>query len=262
MTSGTAPRRDLTRYVEQLMGMPISIALDGRHAGSPDGDAAWAAALDSLREADRVFSTYREDSWVSRLGRGEVTVAECPPEVGEVLALAEQARVESGGAFDVRLPGVAGSTNFDPSGIVKGWAVDRAATYLRALEDTDFCLSAGGDMVCSTTRTGSPDWRVGIENPDDPTLVLAVLAVRNQAVATSGLRHRGAHIVDPRTGAVPGTWASVTVVATTLTDADVDATAAFVLGEDAPAWLASRAGRAALLVRPDGTTTRVGFGRE
>ena len=59
------------------------------------------SVLATLREVDRVFSTYRADSFVSRLGRGEIDVADCPPEVAEVLALGERARLESGGAFDV-----------------------------------------------------------------------------------------------------------------------------------------------------------------
>ena len=74
------------------MGMPISLALRGRHADDRYGEAAWARALATLHEADRVFSTYRPDSHVCRLDRGEVTVADCPPEVGEVLALGELAR--------------------------------------------------------------------------------------------------------------------------------------------------------------------------
>ena len=121
----------------------------------------------------------------------------------------------------------------DPSGVVKGWAVQRASAALLVLEETDFCLSAGGDMVCHVATDASPAWRVGIEDPHDPTRVLAVVPVRDGAVATSGLTHRGAHIVDARTGEVPRGPASVTVVAHDLVTADVDATAAFALGAEA-----------------------------
>lgn len=252
--------RRLERKVVQVMGMPISLALDGLHARTARGQQAWDEAVASLREADAVFSTYRADSAVSRLGRGEITLADCPSEVADVLALAAVARTDSHGAFDVRRPGPDGRLVLDPSGIVKGWAVDRAARALRQLPETDFALSAGGDMVCATARPDSPAWRVGIEDPRDASRILAVLPVRNGGVATSGLAHRGAHIADPRTGATPAAYASVTVLAGTLTDADVDATAAFVLGDDAPAWLAHRPGRHAFLVRPDGTTETTGFG--
>ncbi|MBV9831445.1 MAG: FAD:protein FMN transferase [Marmoricola sp.] len=238
------------------MGMPISLALDGRHAGTAAGERAWQDALASLRDADEVFSTYRDDSAVSRLARGELSPAECPAEVAAVLDLAEVARVESDGAFDVRRPGPGGHLVLDPSGIVKGWAVDRAARALRALDETDFCLSAGGDLLCVTTRAEAPDWRIGIEDSRDPARVLAVVPVRNGAVATSGLVHRGAHIVDPRTGATPHDLLSVTVVAADLTIADVDATAAFVLGDRGLAWLTGRPGRSGLVVAADGTVTR------
>ena len=123
------------------------------------------------------------------------------------------------------------------------------------LEDTGVCLSAGGDLVCRTRAPGSPGWRIGIEDPRDPTRTIAVIPVRDGAVATSGLVHRGAHIVDPRTGGTPTTWASVTVVGPDLTWVDIEATAAFVLGEEAPAWLGTRDRRTGLVVRPDGSTT-------
>ncbi len=240
------------------MGMPISLALRGRHAQDYDADVAWQQALAELREVDRIFSTYRDDSVICRLQRGEVALDECPAVVREVLELGEQARIESGGAFDVRRPGPDGVPVLDPSGVVKGWAVERAARAFDALEQTDVCLSAGGDMVCRTRMPDSPGWRIGIEDPFDPSRILAVIPVRDGAVATSGLAHRGAHVVDPRTGETPRALASVTVVGPELTGVDIDATAALVLGDEAPAWLAGRSERAGLLVRADGTTLTFG----
>ncbi|HYF73028.1 MAG TPA: FAD:protein FMN transferase, partial [Nocardioides sp.] len=107
------------RRVEQVMGLPVSLALRGRYAGGRRAEDAWAAAVTYLHGVDRVFSTYREDSFVSRLGRGELRVEECPPEVAEVLALAETARRASGGAFDVRRPGTDGRPVLDTDGVVK-----------------------------------------------------------------------------------------------------------------------------------------------
>jgi len=239
------------------MGMPISLALRGRHADDRYGEAAWARALASLHEADRVFSTYRPDSHVCRLDRGEVTVADCPPEVGEVLALGELARVQSGGAFDVRRPDAAGRAVLDPSGVVKGWAAERAAEHLRMLDDTDFCLSAGGDLVCRTVDPDEAPWRIGVEDPLDPSRLVAVVPVHTGAVATSGTAHRGAHLVDGRTGRAPSGIASVTVVAPSLTWADIDATAAYALGEGAAVWLENRPGRTGLVVWADGRTTTI-----
>lgn len=147
MTATDVGALSVRREVEQVMGMPISVALRGRHATTARGDAAWAEVLACLRDVDRVFSTFRPDSFVSRLDRGEVELAECPVEVAEVLALGERAGLESGGAFAIVRPDAEGRDVLDPSGVVKGWAVDRAARALRQLDDTDFCLSAGGDLV-------------------------------------------------------------------------------------------------------------------
>ncbi|MFF0342564.1 FAD:protein FMN transferase [Kribbella sp. NPDC004875] len=237
-----------TRYVEHVMGMPISLALRGRHTDDEAAVRAWAAALDILRTADRVFSTYRPDSCISRLNRGELTVADCPPEVAEVLALGERARIESDGAFDVRRSAV-----LDPSGVVKGWAVERAAQPLDELVATDYCVSAGGDMTCRVSTPDGPAWRVGIEDPFDPQQVAAVVPIRNGAIATSGLYRRGAHLTDARTGTTPTALASVTVLHHSLTQADMDATAAFALGPDGPAWLRSRPNRAGLVILADRT---------
>lgn len=240
-----------TRYVDHVMGMPVSLALRGRHVDDADALDAWAEAMATLRDVDRVFSTYREASYVSRLARGEITVADCPPEVAQVLRLGEQARLDSDGAFDVRRE-VDGRVVLDPSGVVKGWAAERAARPLRHLAETDVCLSVGGDVVCHVAGPGSPAWRIGVEDPHDPTRVVAVVPVRTGAVATSGLVHRGAHIVDARTGVVPTGVASVTVVGRDLTQADLDATAAFAQGPDALTWLRTRPGRTGVVVWADG----------
>jgi len=246
------------RSVEHVMGMPVSLALRGRHTDDRAADAAWSACLAELREVDRVFSTYRPESHVSRLARGEISLDDCPAVVAEVLSLGEQAARDSGGAFDVRRPAANGVPTLDPSGVVKGWAVERAAAPLLALDDTDVCLSAGGDMICHVADGSRPPWQVGIEDPHDPSRVLAVVPVRRGAVATSGHAHRGHHVVDARTGRPPTGVASVTVVAADLTSADIDATTAYALGLDGIGWLRERPGRAGLVVLEDGHVEVVG----
>jgi thiamine biosynthesis lipoprotein len=240
------------RHVEHLMGMPISLALRGRHVDDDAAHDAWRRCLESLRRVDAVFSTYRDDSFISRLNRGEVTVCDGPSEVREVLDLGEQARRESGGAFDVRRRAGDGTTRLDTDGVVKGWAVQRASAAFADLPDTDFCLSAGGDMVCHVADDTRPAWRIGIEDPRHSRTLAATVEVRRGAVATSGHAHRGRHVVDARTGEVPTAVGSVTVVADDLTRADLDATTAYALGPDALAWLRGRRGRRGLVVWDDG----------
>ena len=258
MTVTRASAAAVHRHVEQVMGLPVSLALRGKYADSARATDAWWAAVEQLREVDRVFSTFRPDSFVSRLGRGEIEVSDCPPEVAEVLALGEAARIASAGAFDVRRRGPDGVLRLDTDGVVKGWAVERAAHAFDGLEETDLCLAAGGDMVCRVADPDGSPWRIGIEDPHDPQRLAAVVPVLTGAIATSGTAHRGRHIVHAVTGAVPSGVASVTVVSASLTWADLDATAAFAMGPDALAWLRTRPGRTGLVVREDGTTETFG----
>lgn len=253
MSAVAAP---LSRRVEQVMGMPISLALRGRHADDAIGERAWEDALAELRRVDEVFSTWRPDSQVSRLHRGELTLAECDGSVAEVLRLGDDARVSSAGAFDIYLPGPDGVRRLDPSGVVKGWAVDRAVAPLLALRDTDVCLSAGGDMVCHVSDLDGEPWLIGIENPLDPSRLVARVPVHRGAVATSGSAHRGAHVVDARSGRPQDALASVTVIGSHLTSVDIDATTALALGVDGPDWLRSRL-RTGLVVWADGRAETV-----
>ena len=255
LTRAAAP---CSRRVAHVMGMPVGLALRGRHTADVTAESAWIEVVASLREADLVFSTYRPDSPISRLARGEIALRDCPPEVAEVLTLGADAEVASHGAFSVNLPSGDGGTVLDPSGVVKGWAVDRAATILWDLPDTDFCLSAGGDLTCRSGLAGSAPWRIGIENPHEPSRLIAVVPLHNGSVATSGTAHRGQHLLDARTGRPPLQVASVTVIATSLIAADVDATAAYALGADAADWLRTRPGRSGLVVWQNGTVTVVG----
>ena len=188
------------RRVGHVMNLPVSLAIRGRHADDDQAGAAWAEVMATLREVDTVFSTYRPDSFVSRLGRGEITPDDCPPEVAEVLALGELAERQSQGAFQVRRARPGGEVVFDPTGVVKGWAVEHAADHLRALESTDFCLSAGGDLVGRVVSRERAAWRIGIEHPLEPRRLVATVPVRSGAVATSGTAHRGQHLRDARTG--------------------------------------------------------------
>jgi thiamine biosynthesis lipoprotein len=238
--------------------MPVSLALRGRHVDDDAAHDAWNRCLRIVRGVDADFSTYRDDSFISRLNRGEVGPEDGPAEVREVLDLAERARQDSGGAFDVRRVSADGTTSFDTDGVVKGWAVQRAAAALSDLTGTDFCLAAGGDMVCHVADDTRPAWRIGLENPHDPTTLVATVEVRRGGVATSGHAHRGRHVVDARTGVAPSAVASVTVLAEDLTWADLDATAAYALGPDALSWLRGRPRRRGLVVWDDGRTAVFG----
>jgi FAD:protein FMN transferase len=247
-------------HVEQVMGMPVSIHVRGPAARTdPDVVIAVARAVRGLHHVDAVFSTWKGDSVVSRVRRGGLSLdeasADVPPEVHEVARLCRDARDRTDGWFDAWLPdGPTGPRLFEPTGLVKGWAVQRACDVLRgALPAHDVLVDAGGDVALACNLLDSPAWTVGIEDPRDRTRVVATLGLRVGGVATSGSAARGGHVLDPRTGEPGGDGLlAVTVVAPDLLTADVDATAAFARGADADRWLATLPGRTALVVPASG----------
>ncbi len=232
------------------MGLPVSLHVDGRSVDDERTRRAVVAAMAVLRRADATFTTYRPDSEVMRLRDGRLAVEDAAPEVREVMRLCDLARVRTGGLFDAYLSDDSGRAVFDPSGLVKGWATARAAEVLDDVPGIAYCLNAGGDVVMGGREPRS--WRVGIEDPRDRSRLVATVERSTGAVATSGTAARGAHLVDPRDGSRPAALLSVTVVGESLMWADVLATAAFVRGEDAVAWVSRQLGYAALAVHADG----------
>ncbi|MGW6278607.1 FAD:protein FMN transferase [Kribbella sp. NPDC055071] len=234
-------------WVEQIMGLPVSVLARGERAESAQADAAVREVFAELVEVDRVFSPYKTDSAVSRLARGELSWGDVDLVVREVADRCVRARELTGGLFDAELPG----GGWDPSGLVKGWAVERAGERLREVPDLDWCLNVGGDVL--VVSPSNRPFTVGIQDPRDPGRVVATLARTDGAVATSGTAARGAHLYDPRTGnAVDAQWLSVSVCGPSLEYADVLATAAFVAGQDWPGVLAALPGYEGLGILADG----------
>jgi FAD:protein FMN transferase len=199
---------------------------------------AWAAGSGALGEVlrwlhwvDATFSPYWQDSDVSRLGRGEVTLAGCAPELAEVLGACTAVSEASGGYFTATPGG-----RLDPSGYVKGWAIEHAAAMLTAAGSAGHCVNGGGDVQCAGGRAPGQPWRVGIANPFHAGALATVVAGWNLAVATSGVAERGAHIIDPHSGRPASGLASITVVGPALALADAYATAAFAMGAAARDW--------------------------
>jgi len=204
-----------------------------------------------LHEVDRRFSPYKEDSEVSRFGRGELSTDDASAELREVLRICEDLRVQSGGAFDATRWRPDGRP--DPTGLVKGWAVERAALILDDGDLRSWCLNVGGDVMTRGEPEPGEPWRVGIRHPDDPTGIASVVGVRDLAVATSATYERGDHIMDGRTGrAAEGDVRSMTVVGPSMTMADGYATAAYVMGREGVAWVARIPGYGAAAITAEG----------
>jgi thiamine biosynthesis lipoprotein len=231
-------------HVEHVMGTVVS--LDVRDSAAR-AETAVRAAMASLHDVDARFSTYRADSEICRLDRGELRLADASPDVRVVLQRCAQLRGQTGGFFDERVAG-----RLDPSAFVKGWAAQGAAHILAAYGLTDFCVNAGGDVVTRGGALPEAHWRVGIQHPLDRDAVSARVSATDLAIATTGTYERGAHVIHPYTGAAPDGVLSVTVTGPDLGTADAFSTAAFAMGIDGPAWTLGLKGYEAMTILADG----------
>lgn len=214
----------------------------------PDGtERVLGRAVQWLHWVDATFSPFRDDSDVSRFGRGSVPLAQCAPELGEVLAACADVAARSGGYFTAWPGG-----RFDPSGYVKGWAIERAAALLTEAGSAEHSVNGGGDVQCVGDHGPGQPWRVGIAHPLRPGTLALVVAGRDFAVATSGVAERGAHIVNPHTGQPAVGLASLTMVGSRLAVTDAYATAAFAMGPAARDWVESLDGYEAFAITPGG----------
>jgi FAD:protein FMN transferase len=238
-------------HVEPVMGTIVSLDIRGSRAV----DREIAEAIRWLHQVDATFSTYRPESVIRRLDRGDLASGEVGDDVAWILNRCEGLRRETDGWFDARAGG-----RLDPSALVKGWAVQHVADCLIMAGLTDFCLTAGGDVVTRGHPVVGQSWRVGIQHPSDRGALAAVVIAEDLAVATSGAYERGPHIIDPATGAAPRGVLSVTVCGNDLATADAYATAAFAMGRDGAQWTLGLRPYEALTILEDGVVlTTPGF---
>ncbi|HEX3393093.1 MAG TPA: FAD:protein FMN transferase [Acidimicrobiales bacterium] len=247
MTALTVDGRPRTLHVEHCMGTVFTI--DIRDPGSWVDAIAEAVAW--LRRVDQMFSTYRADSDISRVRRRELAVEDAHPDVAAVVDLCAVIEAETDGYFTPFW-----DTDIDPTGLVKGWAIEQASRLLAARGSRNHSVNGGGDVQLAGVPAPGRPWRVGISDPFDRTRVLSVVEGSDFAVATSGTAERGAHIVNPVTGAAAGELASVTVVGRSLTRCDAYATAAFARGRGARRWMEGVPDHEALIVSTHGLVTQ------
>jgi FAD:protein FMN transferase len=256
MSARPAP---VTTHAEPVMGTVFSFtAVPG---GVPPATvrAALAAACRILHRCDALFSTWDPASPMSRFRRGEAAPGPMPPEFAEVLRECRDAKAASGGWFDPwAMPG-----GLDPTGLVKGWAAERALAELRGAGLAGGLVNGGGDVAVFGSPPDGDRWRVGIRHPWRADALACVVEIGQgptgiAAVATSGPYERGAHLIDPATGRPASRAASATVTGPSLALADALATGLAVGGDEALAVLAGVPGYAGYLIRPDGTETDTG----
>lgn len=247
--AGAGTPRAAVTHVEHVMGTAVSFRIlpaDGvplERVGH-----LLREACDHLHHVDAVFSTWDPRSPMSEFRRGTRSLEECPEAMAEVLALCETAKSRSMGWFDPwAMPG-----GVDPTGLVKGWAVERVVAAMHVPDVDAVLVNAGGDVAGFGSPTPGSRWRIGIRHPWRADALACVVEL-DGAVATSGLYERGAHLVDPRTGTPRARAASATVCGPSLAIADALATALAVGGDEALCAIEQLDAYEGYLIRPDGS---------
>lgn len=213
-----------------IMGMPITVCI----ADELDEKKDIEEIFTFFKTVDMQFSPYIKTSEVAKINRKEISFDNVSSSMKEVLKLSNKTKKETYAYFDIYAKGY-----FDPSGMVKSWAIEKAVKILKKKGYQNFYVDAGGDVVASGHNKNLP-WRVGIRNPFNRDQNIKVLSLTNCAVATSGTAIRGQHIVDPHQKKPLTEIVSLSVVSTSIVDADRFATAAFAMGRDGILFIESQ----------------------
>lgn len=219
-------------YVLKRMNMPFTIVFV-----RDNFDEILIEALDQivneidkyLKNVEEKFSPFLPESLVSRhtdLG-GILQEDFFDLEYQEVYGRSLIAKKETQGLFNPFFDG-----KYNPTGIVKGWAIENAfMKYIKPLIDNNIieagAINGAGDMQVATRLESNFSWEIGIENPEDKEKIIARYSIQNGAVATSGISKKGHHIKSDN----DIKYVQVTVVGTYLSDVDVLATAGVVANE-------------------------------
>ena len=218
---------NMKSHTQIIMGMPVILQLPDKTPQRLIDDV-----FGRLVEIDQRYSTYISTSEVSKIRGGDIDISKASEELLGILDLAEFAKKQTNGYFDVFHEG-----EFDPSGIVKGWAIAQAAAILDRAEIDDFLFEIAGDMRSSGYFELGLPWKVGIRAPFEPSKIVKVLSISGACIATSGTSERGQHIYDPLHGGSIEDILSISVVGPDIMWADIYATAAFAMGRSGIEWL-------------------------
>lgn len=216
-----------------LMGMPVIVEI-------VDGAVTFEIfdkVFDYFRYVDEKFSTYKKTSEITLVNEGKIPPEKYSSDFKLVLRLCEETKILTKGYFDIKRDG-----KIDPSGLVKGWAINNAAGILRDLGFANFYVDAGGDVQVCGEKSPGHQWRVGIRNPFAKEQIIKVLVVKDRGIATSGNYERGKHIYNPKNGLLVDEIASITVIGQNVYEADRFATAAFVMGKKGIEFIATLPG--------------------
>ena len=235
-----------------IMGMPIIV-----HIVNDDMVIA-SAVIDKVfryfRSVDERFSLYKKDSEISLINQGKIDKENYSRDMREIMRLAEETRSQTDGYFDIRDP----DGFINTSGIVKGWAIYKASLIIRECGIKNYFINAGGDIELGGVNEDKQLWRVGIEDPLHLGETTRILSLTDCGIATSGTYIRGDHIYNPKTQKKNEKMddgirlKSITIIGPNVYEADRFATPAFVMGENAIAFIEKQKGLEGYIIDTEG----------
>jgi len=233
---------------DDIMGMPITVEI----VDNVDSSGLITETFSFFEYVDKKFSTYKDDSEISLINKGIIEPATYSEEVKEILKLSEQTKRETNGYFDIITP----DGKIAPLGMVKGWAIYKAALKLTNLGVKNFYINAGGDVQAMGRNSNNEYFRIGIMNPFNTKEIIKTVALKDGGIATSGTYVRGQHIYNPlERDKVISDIVSLTVIGPNIYEADRFATAAFAMGREGINFIEKLDGFEGYMVDRDGTAT-------
>ena len=232
-----------------LMGMPITVEIIDENGAKE----AINKTFDYFKYVDEKFSPFKKDSEVSKINDEKTNEADYSADMKEILKLADQTKKETNGYFDI----MDNNGKYNPSGIVKGWAVYKAAELLKSMGYYNFYVDAGGDIQVEGKNAEKNPWKIGIKNPFNTSEVVRVVYLdKNQGIATSETYIRGQHIYNPKNRKEKmNEIVSISVIGKNVYEADRFATAAFSMQKEGINFIEKLDGFEAYMIDKNGIAT-------
>ena|SRR5665647_1474668 len=233
------------KQTRDLMGMTITVEIADDFAKESEIEMVFAY----FENVEKRFSVFKDDSEITLINKGKINQSRYSEDMKTVFALSEKTKKETNGYFDIVTP----DGKFNPSGLVKGWAIYNASLLLLEKGFKNFYIEAGGDIQAYGINGQGTKWRVGIQNPFDPSQIVKVILLKDMGIATSGSYRRGQHIYDPHKANEPLTEiVSVSVIGPNVYEADRFATAAFAMGAQGINFIENLKGFEGYMINKDG----------
>lgn len=229
-----------------LMDMPITVEIVDKSVTENIFDKVF----EYFKTVDDKFSTYKKNSEISLINAGIVKKKNFSQDMKEVFQLSQQTKKETDGFFDIYRRG-----KYDPSGIVKGWAIYNASLIIKRHGFKNFYVDAGGDIQVSGRNKNNDAWKIGIKNPFNQDEIVQVVYILDEGLATSGTYIRGNHIYNPKDNRKENDIISLTVIGPNVYEADRFATAAFAMGKNGILFLERLPGFEGYMIDKSGIAT-------